>query len=66
MHRVADSKHPLTWVAWRKEAWRPTYVLRKDRRGKLTWFLEEGFYQELLEEALHHATRGDWPSWWAT
>ncbi len=61
MHRVADPKRPLTWVAWRKEGWRPTYVLRTDRRGKLTWFLTEEFYREMLEEALHYTTRGDWP-----
>jgi hypothetical protein len=52
---------PLTWVAWRKEAWRPTYVLKGDQRGQLTWFLTEEFFQELLEEGLHYAHRGDWP-----
>jgi hypothetical protein len=51
---------PLTWVAWRKEAWRPTYVLKENKRGRLTWFLTEEFFQELLEEALHHTHRGDW------
>jgi len=51
---------PLTWVAWRKEAWRPTYVLQQDKRDRLTWFLTEDFFQELLEEALHYAHRGDW------
>jgi len=51
---------PLTWVAWRKDAWRPTYVLKEDQRGRLTWFLTEDFFQELLEEALHHTHRGDW------
>ncbi len=51
---------PLTWVAWRKDAWRPTYVLRRDERGRLTWFLTGDFFQELLEEALHYAHRGDW------
>jgi hypothetical protein len=50
----------LTWVAWRKDAWRPTYVLLQDQRGGLTWFLTEEFFQELLEEALHYAHRGDW------
>ena len=52
---------PLTWVAWRKDAWRPTYVLQRDERGRLTWSLTEGFFRELLEEALHYAHRGDWP-----
>jgi hypothetical protein len=61
MHRVADPKRPLYWVAWREGEWKPTYVLRKDQRGRWTWFLEDGFYRALLEEALHHATRGDWP-----
>jgi hypothetical protein len=51
---------PLTWVAWRKGAWRPTYVLLQDKRGRLTWSLTEEFFQELLEEALHYAHRGDW------
>jgi len=50
----------LTWVAWRKGAWRPTYVLQRDERGHLTWFLTEDFFQELLEEALYYAHRGDW------
>jgi hypothetical protein len=59
----ADKKiptRPLTWVAWRKDRWEPTYVLRRDERGRLTWFLTEEFFQELLEEALLHAHRGDW------
>ncbi len=51
---------PLTWVAWRKEAWRPTYILLQDERGRLTWSLTEDFFQELLEEALYYAHRGDW------
>jgi hypothetical protein len=51
---------PLTWVAWRKEAWRPTYVLKRDDSGRLTWSLTMDFFQELLEEALHYAHRGDW------
>jgi len=55
------STKPLTWVAWRKDAWRPTYVLKKDEQGRLTWFLTADFFQELLEEALLHAHRGDWP-----
>jgi hypothetical protein len=55
------STKPLTWVAWRKETWRPTYVLQRDRRDRLTWFLTTDFFQELLEEALHYAHRGDWP-----
>jgi hypothetical protein len=50
----------LTWVAWRKEIWRPTYVLKRDDSGRLTWFLTEDFFQELLEEGLHYAHRGDW------
>ncbi len=53
---------PLTWVAWRKDKWRATYVLKEDQRGQLTWFLTEDFFQELLEEALHYAHRGDWTS----
>jgi hypothetical protein len=52
---------PLTWVAWRKEAWRPTYVLTRDDRGRLTWSLTEEFFRELLEEALYYAHRDDWP-----
>jgi len=55
------STKPLTWVAWRKDMWRPTYILLQDQRGGLTWFLTEEFFQELLEEALHYAHRGDWP-----
>jgi hypothetical protein len=51
---------PLTWVAWRKNSWQPTYVLKQDARGRLTWFLTGEFFQELLEEALHYAHRGDW------
>jgi hypothetical protein len=51
---------PLTWVAWRKDKWRATYVLRRDERGRLTWSLTEEFFQELLEEALYYAHRGDW------
>jgi hypothetical protein len=54
------STQPLTWVAWRKDAWRPTYVLQRDQRDHLTWFLTEDFFQELLEEALYYAHRGDW------
>ncbi len=59
----ADKKvptRPLTWVAWRKDKWRATYVLKKDQRGQLTWYLTTDFFQELLEEALLHAHRGDW------
>jgi len=60
--RSAEGKRPLRWVAWRKEAWLPTYELRRDPdTGRLTWFLVEEFYRELLEEALHHARKGDWP-----
>jgi len=55
------TERELTWVAWRKEAWRPTYVLKEDQRGRLTWSLTDEFFQELLEEALLHAHRGDWP-----
>jgi hypothetical protein len=55
------SECPLMWVAWRKDAWRPTYVLTRDKRGRLTWSLTEEFFQEILEEALHYAHRGDWP-----
>ena len=60
--RSAEGKRPLQWVAWRKEAWLPTYELRRDPdTGRLTWFLVEEFYRELLEEALHHARKGGWP-----
>jgi len=55
------STKPVTWVAWRKDAWRPTYILKKDKQNRLTWSLTEDFFQELLEEALHYAHRGDWP-----
>lgn len=62
MHQVNDPRHPLSWVAWRKEAWRPTYVLKRDPdRQKWTWWIEDSFYHELLEEALHWTQRGDWP-----
>jgi hypothetical protein len=60
--RSAEGKRPLAWVAWRKEAWLPTYELRKDGdTSRWTWYLTEAFYRELLEEALHHARKGDWP-----
>ena len=53
---------PLRWPAWRGGEWRPTYVLRPDPdTGRWTWYLEEAFYRELLEEALHYTTRGGWP-----
>ena len=52
---------PLTWVAWRADRWRPTYVLKRNEGGHLTWSLTTDFFQELLEEALHYAHRGDWP-----
>lgn len=58
MERV--DRKPLPWPAWRREAWRPTYELYRDERGRWTWRLVEAFYRELLEEALHHAQRGDW------
>lgn len=62
MHRVDDPTHPLTWPAWRKEDWRPTYVLKRDPdRRRWTWYLHDAFYRELLEEALHWTERGDWP-----
>jgi hypothetical protein len=53
---------PLTWVAWRADRWRPTYVLKRNEGegGRLTWFLTDDFFQELFEEALHYAHRGDW------
>ncbi len=51
---------PLTWVAWRADRWRPTYVLKRDERGRLTWFLTTDLFQELLEEALLYAYRGEW------
>lgn len=57
-----EGKRPLQWVAWRKESWLPTYELRRDEiTGRWTWFLERAFYQELLEEALHHTTTHNWP-----
>ncbi len=60
--RMQNAKQkPLRWVAWRKDAWRPTYELRFDERGKWTWYLVEAFYRELLEEALYYAEKGDWP-----
>ena len=71
----AEGKRPLAWVAWRNEAWLPTYELRrggdteprkdKDKdnedTGPWTWFLVQDFYRELLEEALHYARTGNWP-----
>lgn len=60
--KSAEGKTPLQWPAWRKESWLPTYELRRDPdTNRLTWFLTEAFHRELLEEALHHARRGDWP-----
>jgi hypothetical protein len=60
--RSAEGKRPLTWVAWRKNAWLPTYELRRDEStNRWTWFLVEPFYRELLEEALYYAQKGDWP-----
>lgn len=59
MRRVDQT--PLRWPAWRGEAWRPTYELYREEGGRWTWRLVEAFYRELLEEALHHAHRGDWP-----
>ncbi len=57
----AEGKRPLQWVAWRKNGWLPTYELKRDDTGRWTWYLTEAFYRELLEEALHHARKGDWP-----
>jgi hypothetical protein len=53
---------PLTWVAWRADRWRPTYVLKRNEGegSRLTWSLTDDFFQELLEEGLHYAHRGDW------
>jgi hypothetical protein len=34
---------PPTWVAWRKDRCQPTYALKRDARGRLTWFLTEEF-----------------------
>jgi hypothetical protein len=51
---------PLTWVAWRKGGWRPTYVLKRNEGGRLTWFLTEEFFRKLLEEALYYAYQEDW------
>jgi hypothetical protein len=60
--RSAEGKRPLPWVAWRKEAWLPTYELRKDGdTGRWTWYLTEAFYRELLEEAIHYTHTGNWP-----
>ena len=62
MRRVdpsANPRAPLYWVAWR-DGWTPAYVLRTDQRGRWTWFLEDGFYRALLEEALAYAAEGDW------
>lgn len=61
MRRVTDPRSPLQWVAWRGDTWKPTYELHRDERGRWTWKLTEAFHRELLEEALHHAHRGDWP-----
>lgn len=63
MRRVEASpepQRPLYWVAWREGEWKPTYVLRKDQRGRWTWFLEPSFHRALLEEALAYAAEGDW------
>jgi hypothetical protein len=62
-NRAKKAKIPeceLTWVAWRKGGWRPTYVLKRDKDGRLTWWLTDDFFQELLEEALYYAHHGDW------
>lgn len=63
MRRVEASlepERPLYWVAWREGEWKPTYVLRKDQRGRWTWFLEPSFHRALLEEALAYAAERDW------
>ncbi|WP_295426762.1 hypothetical protein [Thermus sp.] len=52
---------PLRWLAYREGAWQPTYELVPDERGGWTWRLVAEFHRALLEEALHHARRGDWP-----
>ncbi len=60
--RSVEGKVPLRWVAWRRQTWLPTYELRRDEStNRWTWYLTEAFYRELLEEALHHARKGDWP-----
>jgi hypothetical protein len=60
--RSAEGKAPLRWVAWRRQTWLPTYELRRDEKtNRWTWFLVDDFYQELLEQALHHARMGNWP-----
>jgi len=59
--RPVEGRRPLTWVAWRKDDWRPTYELRRDKRGKLTWFLVEDYYEDLRKKALTHARAHDWP-----
>jgi hypothetical protein len=60
--RSVEGKVPLRWVAWRKNAWLFTYELRRDEStNRWTWYLTEAFYRELLEEALHHARKGDCP-----
>jgi len=60
--RSVEGKYPLTWVAWRKSAWLPTYELKKSEdTGGWTWFLVEPFYRELLEEAIHYTRTGNWP-----
>jgi hypothetical protein len=60
--RSVEGKYPLTWVAWRKNAWLPTYELRRDEStNRWTWFLVEEFYRDLLEEAIHYTRTGNWP-----
>jgi hypothetical protein len=59
--RAKTPIQPLTWVAWRADRWRPTYVLTRDKKDRFTWSLTEEFFRELLEEALLYAHRGDWP-----
>jgi hypothetical protein len=60
--RSAEGKSPLTWVAWRKNAWLPTYELRRDEStNRWTWFLVEEFYRDLLEEGIHYTRTGNWP-----
>jgi hypothetical protein len=57
-----EGKYPLTWVAWRKGTWAPTYELKRDpETNRWTWYLTEPFYRELLEEAIHYTHTGNWP-----
>lgn len=62
MYRTEDKAHPLAWLGWSGEKWRPMYLLhRHPDTQRWTWSLTEDRYRQYLEEALLYAKEGDWP-----